>query len=225
MGGGLDALYESHYAGFQVPERYRRALREELAATIRSRLPPPADVLDVGCGGGEFLAAATEAGYRARGVDVSAAAVAICRGRGLDASVGDIPDGAAFDLVTFWDVLEHVPDPRAFLRRAHAALRPGGWVLVKSPGPSELSLAVAAALPRLAGAVLQAPAHVQFFRAATLTAILHAEGFTALEWPGRDGMRSPTTGGPLRRRLARRAVAALQRAGGDRNLYVVGRRV
>ena len=69
----------------------------------------------------ELLAAAAEAGFEAHGLDISEAAAEMCRARGLRAVSGDFltaETDAPFDVITMWDVIEHLPDPVSFVRRA-----------------------------------------------------------------------------------------------------------
>jgi len=222
----LAGAYEHDYAGHRDDPVFAANLRGELAERIVPRVSPPAKVLDVGCGNGTFLEAATAAGFAARGLEVSDAGVARCRERGLDAQVGELADieAGCFDLVTFWDVLEHVPDPQALLLEARRVLRPGGWVLVKSPWVSDRALGVSARIPRLVPSLLQAPKHRHYFRPRSLEAALRAAGFAHLQWfpaAGLRGDRRPSS--PLRR--ARKALRrGLLKVVGDGNVYAMGRR-
>jgi ubiquinone/menaquinone biosynthesis C-methylase UbiE len=121
-------------------------------AFLLAHLEPGARVLDLGCGEGDFAAAAAEAGAaEVLGVDVAAEAVRRARARhpGLRfEQVGDAlpaPD-ASFDLVWCSEVLEHVLDTAAVLSEARRVLRTGGALLVTTPahGPARrLGLAVA----------------------------------------------------------------------------------
>lgn len=224
----IEAAYNDHaYAGFREDPIFRREVHRIIVEDIAPRVPAPARILDVGCGNGEFLALARDAGYRGVGVDVSEAAGEICRGRGLDARIGDfrgdgvIGPGETFDLVTFWDVVEHLPDPRSFLVRAHQLLSPGGHVLIKTPLLSPASVRLAATVPRLAGALLQVPSHIQFFRRAGLAALLDGAGFAKARWLPSRGMRAPGGGGTLRRRVARIVVREIHRLARDGNLLVL----
>lgn len=84
-------------------------------------VPPPARVLDYGCGIGSDGLMLLEAGYRVEFADFDNPSVAFLRWRlerrGFDAPVHDldehVPDG--FDAAFAFDVIEHVPDPFAFL--------------------------------------------------------------------------------------------------------------
>jgi SAM-dependent methyltransferase len=98
------------------------------------------DVLDIGCGRGEFLELLRERGVRARGVDVNAEMVEICRGRGLEAHHGDaltylaaVGDNSLGGIVAA-QVVEHL-DPAHLVRlieTAHAKLRPGATIVLET---------------------------------------------------------------------------------------------
>jgi SAM-dependent methyltransferase len=113
-------------------------MQRRRARRVARLLPSHGTVLDVGCGGGDFLIAISELGFEAVGTERtvrSASRAAASTGIGIhtgDLLTLDLPPGT-FDLVTFWHVLEHLEDPPATLRRVHELLRPGGSVLVTVP--------------------------------------------------------------------------------------------
>ncbi len=95
-------------------------------------------LLDIGCATGAFLMAAKNRGWNPQGLDVSPAAVQVARDVvGVDVGVGTLESfafpGATFDAVTAWEVLEHLPDPRSFLKEINRVLRPGGVVALSTP--------------------------------------------------------------------------------------------
>jgi SAM-dependent methyltransferase len=105
---------------------------------VRSRLPPSAEVLDVGCGRGDFLAAIAPVTRRAVGMDWSPSAVAQARGRGLEAIEADLvaqADGfeGAFTAICAFHILEHLQEPVPFLRLLRRCLRPGGSIFLSVP--------------------------------------------------------------------------------------------
>lgn len=115
-------------------------LRAAQARQVRHlRLPRPgAELLDVGCGNGAFVAQAHALGWHARGIDIDETAVEAGRAMGLPLAVCTIDEevtmsSGRFDAVTMEHVLEHVPDPLAFLRAARALLRPGGALWLATP--------------------------------------------------------------------------------------------
>jgi SAM-dependent methyltransferase len=94
-------------------------------------------ILDVGCGTGANLLMLSKYG-EAEGVDVSEDALAFCRERGLDkvrlGAGEELPyDDGTFDLVTAFDVVEHMDDDLAGLSEMQRVLRPGGRVLLFVP--------------------------------------------------------------------------------------------
>ncbi len=96
-------------------------------------------VLDVGAASGAWLEVAAAAGAAACGVEVGAATSPAARERGLDVRTGTLAEAAAglggerFDLISFWDVLEHLRDPRAELALARELLAPGGAIAATFP--------------------------------------------------------------------------------------------
>ncbi len=95
-------------------------------------------VLDVGCAGGAFLVAARDAGFEAKGVEPSRWMADFGRKKyGLDVIDGILEPGmfpaGQFDVVTLWDVLEHVPEPHDLLALIRSLLKPTGWLVVNYP--------------------------------------------------------------------------------------------
>jgi SAM-dependent methyltransferase len=107
---------------------------EKICRQVTDRRPR---ILDVGCGTGANLLMLSEYGD-AEGVDVSEDALAFCRERGLEkvrlGAAEDLPyEDGTFDLVTAFDVVEHIDDDLAGLREMRRVLRPGGRVLLFVP--------------------------------------------------------------------------------------------
>ena len=120
-----------------VEEREGRVLTFEHHLRPLERLTGPPGgrmLLDVGAYTGVFVEIAARHGWDAWGVEPSRWAVAEARKRGLNVLQGtldtaELPAGA-FDVVTMWDVIEHLTDPLETLRQAHRLLRPGGLLVV-----------------------------------------------------------------------------------------------
>ncbi len=93
--------------------------------TLAERQPPGRRLLDIGCGKGQFVGVAREVGWDAWGVEFDEGAVETARHAGSQtvfAGSLDHPDlPAVFDVITLWDVIEHLQDPRGVLAQA---LRP-----------------------------------------------------------------------------------------------------
>jgi len=106
----------------------------EICGQVTDRRPR---ILDVGCGTGANLLMLSKYGD-AEGVDVSEDALAFCRERGLqNVKLGageELPyEGGTFDLVTAFDVVEHMDDDLAGVKEMRRVLRPGGRVLIFVP--------------------------------------------------------------------------------------------
>jgi SAM-dependent methyltransferase len=98
-----------------------------------------ARILDVGCGEGALLWAARQMGFEPHGCDLAEPAVALARqlAGASNVHVGTIDDlaypPASFDALIALEVVEHVPNPRAFLERAASLLAPDGTLLLTLP--------------------------------------------------------------------------------------------
>jgi 2-polyprenyl-3-methyl-5-hydroxy-6-metoxy-1,4-benzoquinol methylase len=95
-------------------------------------------LLDIGCGEGFFLLTASKFGYATKGVEPSRDAAAYARKEfGLDIEAKPFealrfPENH-FDVVTLWQVLEHMPYPLMVLKEVHRILKPGGMLVITTP--------------------------------------------------------------------------------------------
>ncbi len=225
--------------------------REKLAPLRRAgALRAGGRTLDVGASSGAWLEVAAEHGLEATGVELGEATAAAARERGLDVRTGTLeqtlPDltGERFDLITFWDVLEHLPDPRHELKLAADLLAPGGVVAATFPN-------VEGWYPRLTYRLLarttgvweypELPVHLYDFSPATARRLLERGGYgvAAVETSAtpfafyRETSLSPARlGSGKRARALRVAFEALRvpvyplarLAGRGNALFVAGRR-
>jgi SAM-dependent methyltransferase len=118
-----------------------RFFRQRKARLILRYLPPRAAVCDIGCERGELLHALKQAGHQVAGTQLSVPAAQFARERfGIEVYVGELPKAPfaerAFDAMLMIHVLEHLPDPEAYLAHVHRLLRPGGafWLEVPNAG-------------------------------------------------------------------------------------------
>ncbi len=115
---------------------FKRRARERARAAL-TLLPKRArSVLDAGCGRGETLQMMTSCGLEAKGVDVSTVAVNGVKELDLDAEVLDLEKdaiGRKYDAVICMEVLEHLGEPGAVLRKLAGALAEGGRLVVSLP--------------------------------------------------------------------------------------------
>ncbi len=179
--------YESVEDPLYLEEREGRVLTFEHHLKPLERIAGPPDgrpLLDVGCYAGVFVEIAASHGWDAWGVEPSRWAVEQAQARGLHVAQGtldtaDLPE-AHFDVVTMWDVIEHLTDPRRALEQAHRLLRspepakgkPGGLVVVHTIDIDSL-------FARLMGARWPwlMEMHIYYFSRRTLRAMLEKCGF------------------------------------------------
>lgn len=201
-------------AGYFSEEAFR-AENAGLLDDFARLQPPPGDMLEVGCAGGWLLKHATGRGWRARGVELSAEAVAHARGLGLDVFHGELaaaglPD-RAFDLVYMGDVLEHVPDCRATLEEVARVLRPGGCLYLRGPITTNslarrLALAAWGALGRTL-ILREPPYHLWEFTPQALRRLCASAGFEGVRI--RESKIPPGRAHGEKSALQRAAMAAL----------------
>jgi SAM-dependent methyltransferase len=103
--------------------------------------PRGGELLDVGCGTGNFLAAARDAGYRVTGIELDRNAARFAKERlglqkVLPLTISEFAaqnPGEKFDLVTFFEVLEHQAAPTEFLRSVKSCLKSRGSIALSVP--------------------------------------------------------------------------------------------
>ena len=109
--------------------RNLKPIEELVAANSHTRR-----LLDVGCHIGVMVELAQARGWDAWGVEPSTWAAEQARARGLHVLTGTLADVGLeanyFDVVTMWDVIEHLTDPAAEIRQMHRVLKPGGILAI-----------------------------------------------------------------------------------------------
>jgi SAM-dependent methyltransferase len=217
----LDALYDDRYFSENYlasrPARlaHFRRLWKRVEPLVLGGSKARGRLLDVGCGPGFFLEVAAEGGWDVWGVERSGAAESVSarlRQRVARAPFGE--DGHAessFDVVTFWDVLAHLADPAAALRRAARLLRPDGSLVVKTPVRGPAVPAAARLLGAYGRPLLHAPQQIYAFTPAALLRLCLAHALEPLLLlrvgeARRGWLPAPTLG----RSLARAALRAFE---------------
>lgn len=222
----VDIYSHAEYAGFRPDPVF-----VESARLVLDRLEAPTAMsprlLDVGCGNGAGLEAAEGAGFTAHGIDTSAAAVQLCRERGLSAELRGVEDselGDSWDVVTMWDVLEHIPEPFAFVSAIRKRLAPGGLLTIKVPSVSAQGARLAIRfVPRFSVMALQVPAHLNYFSRQSLCLLLESAGFAVERVETAKSFRARPTGGSFKRRVGRLVNRSIMVASRGEQLLVVAR--
>ena len=214
--------YTHDYVGFRIDPVFAVKARDAVECELKP-LVGGGRLLDVGCGNGEFLRVANEAGYSVRGVDISEPAIEKCKAQGFEAEVGDFPAmdfGETFDCITMWDVIEHLRDPVSFMEKARRSLNPGGVLFLKIPGFGPGIMPMAHVSPRLTRNVLSAPQHVQFFNPRSCEAAIARAGFGRTVWFPPRRFRSKPETRSIKRHISRAATTLAARICGAGNLLV-----
>ncbi len=210
---GDDPIAAAYLLGDTARELFRTAL-----TPLAPRPGAPARLLDIGAGQGALLEEAARLGFTAEGLEHAPGNVAAARARGLAMHHGTaetLDAQAAYDVITLMDVIEHLLDPLAVLRRVHAALRPGGTLVVYTPNHRALVVGFARLLH---AAGVRGPLqeffgrnHVAFFDDRSLPLALARAGFQLL---GMERFRyDPTRPGQEVSAAQVAVVAALERLG------------
>ena len=183
----LDAWYRHEYFSSSHEEtsgaqHLQQGAIKTATAQLRLQLLGPSGptgrLVDMGCGGGFFVRAAATGGWEAIGIEPSVEAaryaaraqqVRVVAGRLEATPFAD----ARFDVITMFDVLEHVFCPSACLTEARRLLAPGGRLVIETPN-------MAGWLPRLMGQRhpwIRPPEHLTYFTPSTLCRLLEQCGF------------------------------------------------
>lgn len=174
-GGGTDERFVSQArAREHTFSRYLPDIREAAGGVGR--------VLDVGTAGGSFLAVSQRAGWDVVGCEPNRWLAAWGRQHyGIPIHPGTLADlklpDESFDVVTLWDVLEHVTDPMALLVECRRVLRPDGVLVVNVPDIGSLP----ARLMRRRWVFLLS-VHLSYFTRETLAAMLTRAGFQPIRY-------------------------------------------
>ena len=174
--------YEAVEDPLYLQEREGRVLTFEQHLHPLEKITGPANgrkLLDVGCYIGVFLEIAAKHGWEARGIEPSQwAAEQACK-NGLNVVHGTLasahlPD-KSFDVVTLWDVIEHLADPMQEVRRAHRVLKPGGLVVIHTMDIDSLFARVMG--PKWPWLMEM---HIYYFSQRTMAAMLQKAGFSVI---------------------------------------------
>lgn len=152
-----------------------------------------ARLLDIGCGVGGFLRFAEEQGFLVHGFDASEAHVSAAEVEFESVRCATsihqyhelLGRGAEYDVITLWDVFEHIRDPEALLHEIHSHLSKSGFLYLSIPsaGPNEMKIAVKKMLGRTESGLIPWE-HVFYYTESTIRTRLERAGFEVLEVSG-----------------------------------------
>ena len=170
---------ENHYKGYGrndylspiTIKRYHEILDAFEAVRKTNR------ILDVGCGIGYFLDVAKSRGWEVYGTEYTDSAVTICEDKGITMHAGALNpqnySAESFDVITSFEVIEHINTPNEEVQRIFSLLRKGGYFYVTTPNFNSL-------LRYYLGPkynVIGWPEHLSYYTPKTLTALMLNHGF------------------------------------------------
>lgn len=137
--------------------------------------------LDVGCGVGTFLKAAKLRGWDEYGVELNKDEAEYCMSEGLKVRNEyldkSLYDKESFDLITLWDVIEHIADPREMLSTIEYLLKKDGILLILTPNVKSMAATILHEKCNMFGA-----GHVNMFENKTINKILKNNGYNILHF-------------------------------------------
>jgi len=147
---------------------------------IEEALPNRGNLLDVGAATGCFVKMAEDGGWKAEGLEISQYAVDQARKQNSNVRQGILSTAdyqpESFDLVTLWDVIEHLSDPRSTISMIYNILKRGGAIAINTPDTSSF-------FAKLTGKywhLLVPPEHLICFNPFNLGDLLKRSGFEVL---------------------------------------------
>ena len=137
-GGDINEAYSQMKSVDAAIVRESRLRATESQVELVKKYKDGTRLLDIGCGEGFFLFNASRLGYAVKGVEPSQDAAAYARKEfGLDVEAKPFEElrfpEDHFDVVTLWQVLEHMPYPLIVLKEIHRILKPGGMLVITTP--------------------------------------------------------------------------------------------
>ncbi|MBN2377989.1 MAG: class I SAM-dependent methyltransferase [Sedimentisphaerales bacterium] len=162
------------------------------AAAPVENSPPPAPnsptLLDIGCGSGHFVALARKHNFQASGIEPTPASARYATEiLNIPVHIGPIADielpPQSFDIITAWDVIEHVADPLDVMQRCANWLRPGGILALRFPSSTWQKIKALILHNLLASRrpVFSPTMHLYFFNVRTFTQLAQRVGLTVLK--------------------------------------------
>ena len=134
-------------------------------------------ILDIGCGEGFFLDEARKRGWEVHGTEFAEKYISICEQKGIKMKHGKLNpvnyENNCFDVITWFEVIEHINYPTIEIENISSILRPGGALYITTPNFNSLSR------HWLKGkwSVIEYPEHLSYYTPKTLGSLLLNQGF------------------------------------------------
>lgn len=146
-------------------------------------------LLDIGCGTGSFLEyMAQHTQFEVMGTEINEHNIAIIKeNNSFPVYLGDLQQlefpEKHFDVITLWDVIEHLPDPKALLNEAHKIIKNNGYLVLRVPNGDSLDFKIF----REYWAGVDAPRHYLIYTKKTLSSFLEDSGFSIVSFNNKIG--------------------------------------
>ncbi|SHE36547.1 O-antigen chain-terminating methyltransferase [Desulfacinum infernum DSM 9756] len=142
-------FFEDKFRGSRDTIKFRLEIYEPLLQQLKS-IYPSGEVLDLGCGRGEWLELLRDWGIKAKGVDINEEMVNECLGRGLNAHIADAvsylsaEEDEKFVAVTGFHLAEHIEFSQLteLAREALRTLKPSGVMILETPNPENILVGI-----------------------------------------------------------------------------------
>lgn len=179
--------YYDHWEGSQT-EKFQQWILDTIG-----RFRSPGSLLDVGCGRGHFLSLARRLGWKVQGLEPAQEHAEYGkRKEGLEIVSAPMEEAdfeaQRFDVISLWDVIEHVHDPRMTLAQLSRWLKSRGLLLLATPNHDSLLNFIAERIYLFSGGLLKkplsffyVPEHILYFTPDTLRQLVEGCGFRVLK--------------------------------------------
>ena len=187
----LHSFHEGYYdyGSLACESKTSRDYKKALRLIEASRLDKKnLSIFDVGAGNGFFLAIAKERGWRVAGIDSSPKNVELAKRKfNVDLICTNFAfykkNEHKFDVISFWDVIEHLPDPNSAIQKAKEMLSPNGQLLIGVPNDQSLLRRLSILIHRVTFGWVKKGLdkvyfleHVAYFNLRSLTGLMRRHG-------------------------------------------------
>ena len=172
----------THYANYPVSGTISAITRKRYSELLDllEKFRNTGRILDIGCGEGFFLEEAQNRGWKVFGTEFAEKYISICKEKHIEMHYGKLnPDHYSegfFDVITWFEVIEHINYPANELKNIHRLLRKNGALYITTPNFNALSR------QWLKGkwSVIEYPEHLAYYTPRTLRNILKKAGFSSI---------------------------------------------
>lgn len=175
----------------EIPDMFRKRYASWLFR-LRDFHPFATSLFDVGAGLGMFLRLAKDMGWQVSGVEPNQEAVAVLLEKyGIQVENGFLESVIAenrYDVVTMWDLLEHLAEPRMAIEKINQLLNDDGVLVVEVPARDSVIHALVKAAYKISFGMIKRPLflvygvhHLQYFSTDSISRLLNESGFDVLE--------------------------------------------